>query len=310
MTRGVHPKLSPDGRTVYFVGEGTEPPGIFAADLDGGAARRLTSDKPGGHAVPPFVLSPDGASLAYFVQHESFNTLFVVPTAGGTPRQVVRLTSREHLIPAWSPDGTRLAYSHQNGLYAIPASGGDAIKIAHLYAWDGWTVQWSPDGAHIAALAWASPATQNQVFVVDAAGGDPRQVTPTSAPGYKEGLAWSPDSRRLTYMYYGDDDRGDGTRVAYLDGRPPTVLVDQARPLWDYVGVWNPVSADFYFIASAENSWGLYAHTEAVASTRIVWSDLSMKPGSGIPAFSRDGTVMTWATTQTARQLWVITNPR
>lgn len=310
ITRGVHPTLSPDGRTVYFVGEGVEPPGLFAADLESGMPRRLTSDKPGSHAVPPYVLSPDGQSLAYFVQKDSANTLFVVGTSGGAPRRLTQLASREHLVPTWSPDGRRLAYSHGNGLYVIPSGGGDATKIAHLYRWDGWTVQWSPDGAHVAALAWASPATQNAVFVVPLAGGEPRQLTPSSARGYKEGLRWHPDSRRLTYMYYGDDDRGDGTRMAYVDGSASTVLVDQPRPLWDYVGSWNVATAEYYFIATSEASWGLYAHNESARATRVVWSDASIQPGAGLPAFSRDGRVMTWATTQTARQLWVIENPR
>jgi Tol biopolymer transport system component len=203
-----------------------------------------------------------------------------------------------------------LAYSHQNGLYVMPASGGEPAKVGHLYGWDGWTITWSPDGAHIGALAWATPAGPLTVFVGPSAGGEPRALTPPGAKGYKEGLAWHPDGQRLTYMYYGDDDRGDGTRVAYLDGRAPTLLVDQPRPQWDYVGHWHPAGRDYYFISSAIGSWGLFAHDEASRTTRRIWANDAMTPGASVPAFSRDGRVVAWTTAQTARQLWVIENPR
>jgi Tol biopolymer transport system component len=310
VTRGTHPKLSPDGDSVYFVGEGVQPPGIFASAIEGGTPRRLTSGRPGGHAVPPFSLSPDGSAIAYFVQIGRTNSLYTVATGGGAPRELLRLESREHLVPAWSPDGKQLAYSHGNGLYVLPAAGGESTRVGQLYGWDGWSVQWSPDGAHLAALAWEAPSMPVAVFVVPAAGGEPRRLTPRSETGYKEGLAWHPDSRRLSYMYYGDDDRGDGSRLAFLDGSATALLVDQPRPFWDYVGHWHPAGRDYYFISSAIGSWGLFVHDAVANATRALWLPGSMHPGAAPPAFSRDGRTIIWATTQTPRQLWAITNPR
>lgn len=308
VARGENPQLSADGHTVYYIGQGVTPAGIFSVATQGGTPRRLTGTKPGEDPFPPFAMSPDGQSIAYFSQIGRENVLFTVPAAGGAVREVTRFESRDHLVPTWSADASRLAYSHGNGLYVIQATGGEALKIAHLYGWDGWTVRWSPDGQHVAALGWTRPgdSTTNAVFVVPAAGGELRQLTPPSEKGYKEMIEWHPESRRLTYMYYGDDGRGDGTRMAYVDGRPTTRLVDQPYPVWDYVGVWHPLGRDYYFIASTSGSWNLYAHDENAGATRLVWHHGPSHPGAGTPSFSRDGQTIAWSTTTTTRQLWII----
>lgn len=111
----------------------------------------------------------------------------------------------------------------------------------------------SPDGQHIAALGWPADGKpdENVVYVIPAGGGELRRLTSPEEPGYKEGLEWHPDSRRLTYMYYGHDWRGDETRVAYLDGRATTLLLDQSYPTWDYFGTWSPDGPSYYVISSA-----------------------------------------------------------
>jgi tricorn protease len=313
VARGGFPQLSPDGRTIYYTGEGVSPRGIFAVSVEGGPPRRLTSTTPGGPFSRPFSLSRDGRAIAYFSRAGAQNVLFVVPAAGGQPREILRFESREHLVPAWSPDGAHIAFVRGEGVYVIGADGRGERQVAQLRGWDGWSVRWSPGGEYIAAFGWPAAAAggeQNAAYVVPAAGGELRRVTPSTEPGYKEGLEWHPDGRRLTYMYYGHDGRGDETRVAYLDGRPTTRLLDQPYPQWDYVGVWEPQGRSYYFISSTRGTWGLYALDEGADEARVVWLQNAVSPGAGIPSFSGDGRSMVWPVQRTTRQLWSLDLPR
>jgi len=57
-------------------------------------------------------VSPDGSQVAYIVAHGRTTNLFVVPVAGGEPRQLTNDGASYHK-PVWSPDGSRLAYGVQ-----------------------------------------------------------------------------------------------------------------------------------------------------------------------------------------------------
>jgi Tol biopolymer transport system component len=193
-------------------------------------------------------------------------------------------------------------------LYAVSARGGAPRVVAKLYKWEGWTLRWSPDGQHLSAFAYLTrtDTATNVLMVVPAAGGEPRRVTPLEETGYKEIAEWHPDSRRLTYMYYGHDDRGDETRWAHVDGRPTSRMLDQPYPIWDYIGTWHPNGRDFYFIAST-GAWNLYAHDATTGASRVVWNASGTNPGAqGQASFNRDGSMIAWETGTTTRQLWVM----
>ena len=246
LVRGHAPQLSPDGEMIYYVGQGPDQEGIFVVSRTGGVPCRLTPSLPASSFTRPFHLSPDGRTLAYFSHRGDGTTLFALSVGGGEPRQLLELDAKEALSPAWSPDGSLLAHASGNGLYVLPAAGGQPRQLAHLYSWDEWTVRWSPDGNHLAALGYASPEEQvNSVFLVPSSGGEPRRLTALDEGGYKEGLEWHPDSRRVTYFDYGSDT----TRHVYLDGRPPTTLFDQPER-WEYVGRWSPDGRRYFFESS------------------------------------------------------------
>jgi Tol biopolymer transport system component len=307
VARGGNPVLSPDGRIIYFRGETSDDAGVFAVSVDGGEPRRVTpvsSDQ----VVQTFALSPDGSQVATVSQSGGDKVLAVIPASGGTPRELTRFASRLLVAAVWSPDGSRVAYACAHSMYVVPVSGGPATQVARLYGIEGWTVRWSPNGDHLAALGWEAPNQSVAVLVVPSAGGAPRRLTPESERGYKEGLEWHPDGLRLSYMSYGDNERGDGSRVAYLDGRPTSLLVNQPAPMWDYVGTWHPAGTTYYFIASdasGSSRWSSFAHDVTAGSTRLVWARQD-EPGASLPSFSRDGRVIVFGHKRTTRQLWTI----
>ena len=77
--------------------------------------------------------------------------------------------------------------------------------------------QWSTDGTRIAAWGGPIPSTSSihpgEVYVMDADGGGIRSITPTLAPMFVDGLAWSPDDRRIAIasegrLFVADTDGG------------------------------------------------------------------------------------------------------
>jgi tricorn protease len=114
LTRGagndISPRWSPDGRRIAFVRDGEH---LHVLDVAAGTERRVASAR---LSRPPFVderevaWSPDGRWLAYVTSTgaKQFGNVFVVPSDGGTPRQVSWLSNTNGGGVSWSPDGTFL----------------------------------------------------------------------------------------------------------------------------------------------------------------------------------------------------------
>lgn len=104
-------------------------------------------------------LSPDGGSLAVVVSQpdrKSLKTLshiWMVPTAGGDPRQFTQGTGGDR-APRFSPDGTTLAFlssrSGSSEIWTMPMRGGEARQLTTLDGSIG-EFEFSPDGKKLVA---------------------------------------------------------------------------------------------------------------------------------------------------------------
>ena len=117
---------------------------LWRASTDGGTAVRLTSH-PGQELFPKF--SPDGRWIAFTGQYDGDEQVYVMPTEGGTPRQLTYYPASGPLPPrwgydqqvyGWTPDGERIVFRSvrdadggrtENGLYTVGVEGGLPVKL-------------------------------------------------------------------------------------------------------------------------------------------------------------------------------------
>ena len=147
------PALSPDGREVVYVLTTVDA----AADKNVSCLWRVTvpaaGGQPGTGSQPGTGrggTGPDSVST----NHPSTGHPSTGHPSTGHPSTARRLTrGTADFAPAWSPDGTRLAFLRADGgpaqLWLLPAGGGEPEQLTSLPLGAGAPV-WSPDGTKIA----------------------------------------------------------------------------------------------------------------------------------------------------------------
>ena len=213
------PSISPDGKTVVYVGYSSGNADLYLQRVDGRNAINLTRDTPEDDIQPAF--SPDGSQIA-FRSERGGGGIFLM---GATGESVRRLTD-SGFNPAWSPDGKEIAVADEgiqtplsrnvkSRLWAVDvATGakrivtrGDAVESS----WSGDSVQpsWSPHGHRIAY--WGHrPGHHRDIWTVPAvpvAGAKPGagEVPVTEDPGVDWNPVWSPDG---AWLYFASDRNG------------------------------------------------------------------------------------------------------
>jgi Tol biopolymer transport system component len=179
---------------------------IYTMKSDGSDLRLMTDNAP--HVVYRYpALSPDGGRLAFTRDEGADHALYVVDVDGNNLR---RLTSSSSSVaePAWSPDGSKIAYlrgydTTYGGLANITSCGPEIYlidvfsrkSINLTQGAGGVDPTWSPDGTRI---AFSSARNNNyDIYVMDAQGGSVKQLTHTSWAEAEP--AWSPDGKRIAY---------------------------------------------------------------------------------------------------------------
>jgi len=215
---------------------------VYAGDLwrvssSGGLAWRLTSHD--GVELTPKI-SPDGQWVAYSGEYSGSRQVYVIPAAGGTPRQL----------------------TFYNDVGVMPPRGG----------FDYWIQGWSPDGKILVRMnrtPWG--ARPGRYFLVDPAGGleEPLPIEVGGSAGF------SPDGTMLAYTYF---DREFRTWKRHMGGRNQDIwtldlAAMESKRLTDWGGsdnfpMWH--GETIYFTSDRDHTLNLFAYDTTSGETRKI----------------------------------------
>lgn len=193
-------------------------------------------------------LSRDGTKLAFVRQDESFSDLWTANADGtngrplsadkgdGTPRSPdFTSSSLWSFTPAWSPDGTEIAFlsdvkTDDLTLWVTPASRLNRRSLSKLAVGQGGILScdWSYQGDDLVVAAYQNG--KSQIYTINASTGAPSQLTDLSEGAYDP--AWSPDGSSIAFVArHGNSSelrlmRADGSATVTLSG------LNARSPVW------------------------------------------------------------------------------
>jgi dipeptidyl aminopeptidase/acylaminoacyl peptidase len=153
--RDLAPATGLRGRIVYSSVAGD----LWIVEADGSHRRRLTDSGAGIDYSPTW--SPDGKRIAFRTTRGASppgvdpSNIFIINTDGSGERQLTppRGAAAGGLFPAWSPDGSSIAYSNGAGINLIRPDG----RRRRPLGVPGECSVWSPDGSKLMWLRCVAP---------------------------------------------------------------------------------------------------------------------------------------------------------
>lgn len=278
------------GRIVFATGTGD----IYTMSANGSNVTHVLGglDEPGGP-----VLSPDGTRIAFsdwvYVANagKMFQHIFVVDANGGSATDKLPNYAYDMASPAWSADGTRIAFSLSDGsgdglLVSTPSyPSGDSAELRYnglgVYASD---LSFSADSQK-AVFARSGPDAGVYVGTLGYTGGSWAFTGMTKVFG-AAGVKYrcpvlSPDGRKIVFSAAGDDPAGE-IYVMNADGTGLKRLT--TSPGVDTDPSWSPDGRRIAFASSRGGPMAVWSMTASGAKPRQL-TDLTLNAGQ--PSYSR-----------------------
>ena len=214
--------VSPDGQTIVFDLLGD----LYSMPVTGGDATRLTSGM--GYDMQPR-FSPDGEKIVFVSDRSGDNNVWLMPSAGGEPRQLSKGVGSYFLSPDWMPDGKYVIVSRAVGLG--PFGGLEKLWLYHIDGGTGLEMVGGSAGQRMLGAAvdgegryiwyaqrngtWSYNAIfpQYQLWMYDRRTGTRTPMTSRYGSAFRPVL--SPDGNLLAYG--SRDDADTGLRLRELD---------------------------------------------------------------------------------------------
>lgn len=230
-----------------------------------------------------------GSKIA-FTQKGKGSSAVIAMDFDGANAYSVSHNSSENILPSWSPDGSRIAYTSfmrtNPDLYIGPAGGGRPTRISAQRGMNT-GASWSPDGKQIAITL--SKDGNPEIYIISASDGSiVRRITNDKA--IDTSPAWSPDGSQLAFV----SDRNGGPQIFVVSANGGTPKQVSKNGDYNTTPAWSPAKGK-HVIAYTTRDGGSYdivaLDLDSGQMTRITQNEGQNEE----PAFSPNGRAIAFA---------------
>jgi Tol biopolymer transport system component len=226
---------------------------------------------PSGQALP--------GSIAYSASSQRGGVPFQVYIArpDGTTVELTHVASHRPFAAwkSWSPDGSRLLVSANDGIYVVRSDGSSETRVSPASSDDIVGASWSPDGRTIGYLV------RDRLYVVAADGRSAPRLLAKFVSVWLGSWSWSPDGQRIVFA--GENglyvlNTGGAPRPTKIRLRPrpsiPTGVHASQPPTYN-TAVWSPDGSRIAFqwddgrTQCCRNDWIYVTRPDGTGVTRV-----------------------------------------
>ena len=235
--------------------------------------------------------------IAYITKAGARYTLWVADADGENAQSA--LASPEPIIsPAWSPNGSQLAYvsfeSRKPVIYSHDVASGKRRLIANFRGSNS-APAWSNDGRQIAATL--SRDGGSQLYLMDAAGGEPRRLTQSSSIDTEP--AFSADGKSIYFV----SDRGGAPQIYRMNASGGNI--ERVTFTGNY-NISPALSPDGKYLAYVSRVGGAFKlQVMDLASNNV--TQLTDTTADESPSFAPNSRLIVYATQQQGREALMTT---
>ena len=235
--------------------------------------------------------------IAYVAKVGTRYTLRVAD-ADGEGAQAALASPEPIISPAWSPDGSQLAYvsfeSRKPVIYAHNVSSGKRRLIANFRGSNS-APAWAPDGSQL--IATLSREGGSQLYALGLNGGEPRRLTQTSSIDTEP--AYAPDGKSIYFV----SDRGGAPQIYRMS---PTGGNAERVTFSGNYNISPAASPDGRYLAYIARVGGGYK-LQLMDLASGVTSSITDTTADESPSFAPNSKLIVYATRQQGREALMTT---
>jgi serine/threonine protein kinase/Tol biopolymer transport system component len=264
------------------------------------ATRALTS---GTSSYGEAQISPDGKQIAISKRDPGTGraNLFVMPTEGGPQRQVT-FSKADATSPAWSPDGSEIAFAQQgeNGVkvWRVSSAGGVAQEFSGSdVSSDTRYVSWSPRPE----ILYQRPGNRN-FHILDPTTKKETPLVKDDSVGWMFSACSSPDGERVA-VWWNRKSTGPGPWIISLKDFSGTLLKKGESSTWPVA--WSKDGKWVYAVTGFTNVQKILMIQVQGAGTKTLWT---LPKDARFCSMTSDGQRIVYSVSEMKSDVWLIEN--